>query len=408
MKSAYGRTVPAPRIELTHVEAGSPMGEVLRRYWQPVCLSDELTDVPKKLRILCEDLVLFRTGSGEVGCLDPHCAHRGSSLEFGRIEKNGIRCCYHGWLYSPDGRVLEMPCEAAGTCERMNIEQAGYPVREFGGLVFVYMGPPGKEPLLPQLDVLDTSRGDVQLRGLRIWGDYAIGYVRDCNWLQHYENVVDPWHVLVLHQAISGDQFESAMMQGKGDISFELTSLGVRYKMTKVLPNGNTLIRCSECVVPNIALIPNIREKGVDLVEEDRCSDVTWVVPIDNEHVMALSIVAWPLENGRPKQDWRPGTDTVSDIRPGHETSRTYRERQLRPDDLEAQESQRPIAIHALERLAGSDVGVARLRRLLAEQVKKVEAGEDPMNVFRDPATNVRIKTNAWNSVVPELELSGT
>lgn len=262
--------------------------------------------------------------------------------------------------------------------------------------------------MLPQLDVLDTSRGDVQLRGLRIWGDYAIGYVRDCNWLQHYENVVDPWHVLVLHQAISGDQFESAMMQGKGDISFELTSLGVRYKMTKVLPNGNTLIRCSECVVPNIALIPNIREKGVDLVEEDRCSDVTWVVPIDNEHVMALSIVAWPLENGRPKQDWRPGTDTVSDIRPGHETSRTYRERQLRPDDLEAQESQRPIAIHALERLAGSDVGVARLRRLLAEQVKKVEAGEDPMNVFRDPATNVRIKTNAWNSVVPELELSGT
>jgi len=404
MKSAYGRTVPAPRIELTHVEAGSPMGEVLRRYWQPVCLSEELTDVPKKVRILCEDLVLFRTRSGGVGCLEPHCAHRGSSLEFGRIEENGIRCCYHGWLYSTEGRVLEMPCEAAGTCERMNVQQPGYPVREFGGLVFVYMGPPGKEPLLPQLDVLDTSKGDVELRGMRIWGDYAIGYVRDCNWLQHYENVVDPWHVLVLHQSISGDQFESAMMQGRGEILFEPTSLGVRYKMTKVLPNGNSLIRCSECVVPNIALIPNIREKGINLIEEDRCSDVTWVVPIDNEHVMALSIVAWPLENGKLKQDWRPGTDTVSDIRPGHETTRSYRERQLRPDDLEAQESQRPIAIHALERLAGSDLGVVRLRRLLAEQVKKVELGEDPMNVFRDP--NQRIKTSAWNSVVKQLELS--
>jgi len=276
-------------------------------------------------------------------------------------------------------------------------------VKEFGGLVFLYMGPPGTEPLLPPLDVLDTSKGNVQLRGMRIWGDYAIGYVRDCNWLQHYENVVDPWHVLVLHQSISGDQFESAMMQGQGAIAFEPTSLGVRYKMTKALPNGNTLIRCSECVVPNIALIPNIREKGVDLVEEDRCTDVTWVVPVDSEHVMALSIVAWPLENGKPKKDWRPGTDTVSDVRPGSETGRTYRERQLRPDDLEAQESQRPIAIHALERLAGSDVGVVRLRRLLAEQVKLVEAGKDPVNVFRDASENGRIKTNAWNSVVRQL-----
>jgi hypothetical protein len=125
-------------------------------------------------------------------------------------------------------------------------------------------------------------------------------------------------------------------------------------------------------------------------------------VPIDNEHVMALSIVAWPLEGGRPKRDWRPGTDTVSDVRPGSETERTYRERQLRPDDLEAQESQRPIAVHALERLAGSDVGVVRLRRILAEQVKLVEAGKDPINVMRDPAKNIRIKTSAWNSVVRE------
>jgi len=348
MKSAYGRTVPEPNLELTHVEAGSPMGELLRRYWQPVCLLEELGDVPKKVRILCEDLVLFRTKTGSIGCLEPHCAHRGSSLEFGRIEENGIRCCYHGWLYSPSGRVVEMPCEANGICERMNVEQPAYPVQEFGGLVFIYMGPPGTEPLLPNLDVLDTSGQEVRLRGMRIWRDYAIGYVRDCNWLQHFENVVDPWHLLVLHQSNSGNQFDSAMMEGAGSISFEQTELGVRYVMNKVLPNGNRLIRCSECVIPNIALIPSIREKGVDLVNEDRCSDVTWVVPVDNEHVMALSIVAWPLKDGKLLQDWRPGTDTLADIRPGSVTGRPYRERQLRPDDLEAQESQRSIAIHSL------------------------------------------------------------
>jgi phenylpropionate dioxygenase-like ring-hydroxylating dioxygenase large terminal subunit len=399
MKSAYGLAVPEVNSTLTRVDAGSPMGELFRRYWQPVCLSSELGDVPRKVKILCEDLLLFRSRDGEVGCLDPHCAHRGSSLEFGRIEQKGIRCCYHGWLYAPDGRVLEMPCEAAGACERMNIEQPSYPVREFGGLVFIYMGPPGREPELPPLDVFDTTKGDKELRGVRIWGDYAIGYVRDCNWLQHYENVVDPWHILILHQSISGDQFESAVMQGSSHIKFEPTPLGIRYKLTKTLPNGATLVRCSECMVPNIALIPNIREDGKAPIHEDRCSDVTWVVPIDNEHVMALSIVAWPLVDGTPREGWRPGTDTVSEVRPGSQTDRSYRERQLRPDDLEAQESQRPIAVHGLEHLGRSDAGVVRLRRLLGEQTERVAAGDDPINVFRDVSAFPSVVTNAWNTV---------
>ncbi|HZU90143.1 MAG TPA: Rieske 2Fe-2S domain-containing protein, partial [Stellaceae bacterium] len=96
MKSAYGRQTPPPDYELTCVEPGSPMGELLRRYWQPVCTSDELRDLPKKVKLLCEELVLFRDGEGRVGALDPHCAHRGTSLEWGRVEPRGLRCCYHG------------------------------------------------------------------------------------------------------------------------------------------------------------------------------------------------------------------------------------------------------------------------------------------------------------------------
>ncbi len=401
MKSAYGRTVPQENVELTHVEAGSPMGEVLRRYWQPVCLSNELADLPKRVRIMCEDVVVFRTKNGRLGCLEPHCSHRGTSLEWGRVEDDGLRCCYHGWLYAPGGKVIDMVCEPAGVCERMNVEHPAYPVMEYGGLVFVYMGPPGTEPLFPLYDIIDTRyRQDVELRGMRIWGDYSIGYVKDCNWLQHFENILDTWHLVVLHQMISGDQFQGALMQGTPNISWDKTSLGVRYNLIKDLPNGNRLVRHGECVVPNIGLVPNLRESGRDPKHEQRCSDLTWFVPIDNEHVTAMSIVAWPLENGKPKADWVPDTDTVLEIRPGSEVKRTYEERQRKPDDLEAQESQRPIAVHALERLATTDIGLIQYRKLLREQVKAVQAGRDPMNVVRDPVLNHRITTNAFNTVL--------
>jgi hypothetical protein len=329
--------------------------------------------------------------------------HRGTSLEFGRVEQNGIRCCYHGWLYQADGKCIEMPCEQPGYPERMDVWQPSYPVHEFGGLVFVYMGPADKQPLFPMYDIFDTRRrNDVVIRGMRIWQDHAIGYVRDCNWLQHYENVVDPYHLLMLHQRISGDQFNGVLMQGsRPDIGFERTSLGVRYRFIRDLPNGNRLVRYVENVLPNISLISNIHEKGEHPVEQDRPSEVTWAVPTDDTHVCGYSLVAWPLRNGAPDPDWRPRTDTVIPQRPGNLRNRPYEEKQRKPDDMEAQESQRPIAVHALENLALSDTGIVMLRKLLREEVARVQRGEDPINIVRDPARNIAIPTNAWNSVVP-------
>jgi phenylpropionate dioxygenase-like ring-hydroxylating dioxygenase large terminal subunit len=227
MKSAYDRQTPAPDYELTCVEPRSPMGELLRRYWQPVCTSEELHDLPRKEKLLCEEIVLFRDKRGRVGALDPHCAHRGTCLEWGRVEEEGLRCCYHGWLYDTQGQCIDMPCETEEFRNAMEVWQPAYPVTEYGGLVFVYMGPPGTEPLLPRFDIIDPAwnsreRGeDVVLRGMRLWGDYAVGMVKDCNWLQHYENIVDPYHLLMLHQWISGDQFDGALMQGKPTIGWE-------------------------------------------------------------------------------------------------------------------------------------------------------------------------------------------
>src|SRR5262249_61802712 len=116
---------------------------------------------------------------------------------------------------------------------------------------------------------------------------------------------------------------------------------------------------------------------------KERGTEPSWAVPIDNEHVRGLSIVAWPLENGVPKPDWKPGTDTIADIRPGSSLKRSYEERQRKPDDLEAQEGQRPIAVHALENLADSDTGITMLRRLLRGEDKRVEDGPDAVHTNR-------------------------
>jgi hypothetical protein len=178
------------------------------------------------------------------------------------------------------------------------------------------------------------------------------------------------------------------------------------HSILKHLPNGNRFVRHAEYIPPNAFLIPNIRETGTMPKRKEPCTELSWAVPIDNEHVTGLSIVAWPLENGEPKKGWRPGTDTDQDIRSGSVLSRKYEDRQRKPDDLEAQEGERTIAVHALENLAPSDTGIALLRRTLREQIKRVSDGLDPMNVMRDERLNRTIPTNAWNTILSPTEVS--
>ena len=402
MKSKYHHEIPTEDISLTHVERGSPMGDLLRRHWQPVCTADELTELPKRVRIMCEDLIMFRDGTGNVGCLELHCPHRGTSLEYGRVEDDGLRCCYHGWKFAADGKCIDMACETREFREKMDVWQPGYPTHEFGGLVFAYMGPLDQMPLFPMYDIIDTRhRDDVVLRGMRLWDDHGIGFVRDCNWLQHFENVVDPYHLLMLHAMNSGDQFGSVVTaDGWPDIGFEETDLGARYTFFRDLPNGNRLLRYGEVVVPNIFLVPSIHEQGAEPKEKAMCTELSWCVPIDNEHVFGISIVAWPKdESGAPQKGWKPGTDTMTNIRPGNLRDRTYEDKQRTPDDMEAQEGQRTIAIHAMENLATSDRGIVLLRRALRRSLDKIQAGEDPANIVRDAAANEAITTHAWNTV---------
>src|SRR6266851_3645158 len=140
----------AQNEQLTQTGPGTPMGELLRRYWQPAALSEELPPgggaIP--VRLLGEDLVLFRDGEGRPGLLGLHCAHRGADLSYGRLEDGGLRCLYHGWLYDRQGRCLEQPGEPAGSTFHERIRHTAYPCQEVAGIIFAYLGP-GEPPLLP-------------------------------------------------------------------------------------------------------------------------------------------------------------------------------------------------------------------------------------------------------------------
>ena len=145
----YHSQVPKEDEELTHVGPGTPAGEYLRRFWQPVCYADELGDTPVGLKILGEELVAFRDFSGRIGLVEAHCPHRGTSLEFGLVSERGIRCCYHGWLFDVDGTILETPGEPAGSTFKDRLCHGAYPTQEHCGTVFAYMGPPDKMPPFP-------------------------------------------------------------------------------------------------------------------------------------------------------------------------------------------------------------------------------------------------------------------
>ena len=388
--SGYGRTavVPQENVELTHVTFGTPMGEVLRRYWQPVCLSSDIDELPKFVKILGEELVAFRDKRGRVGVLDAHCAHRGASLEYGRIEENGIRCCYHGWLYAADGSCLEQPGEPPGSSQKARVAQPAYPAREYGGLVFAYMGPPDKEPVFPRFDILENA-------GWKLFGyrNMSRGAVAECNWLQIQENAMDPIHTAFLHSTISSRHFTD-IYATLPQLDFEETPYGMQYIRTAKLPSGRTFVRVQEAYTANMRSVAD--NLPPDTPHSERSTLIGWWVPVDNTHTLGFHIEAYDPNDqekvttfSRAKEGRTAGTQ---------EQHRDYADTQRNPDDKEAQVSQRPIAVHALERLATSDRGVVMFRRLLKRAIEEVRAGRDPQNAFRDPGECL-IKVIAGNTV---------
>lgn len=378
--TAYGREAQSFNETLVRVGPGTPCGEYMRRFWQPVARSIEATARPRKVRVLGEDLILFRDGAGRAGLLYPRCMHRGTTLYFGHVEERGIRCCYHGWLFDVEGNCLEQPCEPEGGIARANHRQPWYPVEERYGLVFAYMGPPERMPLLPKFDILEELGPDEELvasggAGLG-YGDSRMNSRTDYvpyNWLQVFENIMDPFHVYVLHSTFSGAQFAEGF-KVMPRVKFEDHPLGTVYHAYRDLPDGRSMVRTSVAMLPHMAAVPSVA------LAEGRAPNVFWHLPIDDTHFIHF-IVTVRKKNARGGAGF--GIPLTPDGRAWCDL--TEEEHQDYPGDFEAQWGQGEITFHSEEHLVRSDIGIGMLRRKLLEQIKLVQDGGDPIGVCFTP-----------------------
>lgn len=373
IRSAYTLKPPSHNAKLTEVGRGTPMGELLRRYWHPVGLSTDAADTPRPVKILGEELILFRDGQGRAGLVYPRCCHRGTTLYYGKVEERGIRCCYHGWLFDVEGHCLEMPCEPNPTgaqCHR--VRQPWYPVEERYGLIFAYLGPPQRKPILPRYECLEALEPGEFVEA----DDSSIGsggiVIAPCNWLQHFENVVDPYHVPILHGTFSGPQFVE-QMAAFPKVKFEYGRQGVKSTSIRPGPDGKSFRRVTEAVVPTLRVVPNPRVAQYGMVES-----IGWTLPIDDTHYR-IYVAGRVQEKGElAKFKSRYNGKAWAEL--------TAAEHQRFPGDVEAQVGQGPITFHSEEHLMSSDQGVSMLRILLQKQIDIVAGGGDPLGVAFDDA----------------------
>jgi 5,5'-dehydrodivanillate O-demethylase len=359
---------------LTRVGPGTPAGEMLRRYWQPIGLGAELQDKPKRRRILGEDVVMFRDDRGRVGVLGLRCMHRGTSLEFGHIENGGLRCCYHGWLYDVEGKVLETPGEPPASTFKERIRQPAYKAQELGGVIFVYMGPE-PAPLLPRYDVLVREDG-VRARRAR---------TVNCNFFQMIENSVDQNHLKWLHRTAKTPDWDD------GEIDPQPFEYGILNTYTRRVA-GKKWAHCNFFVMPTMNKTGNVEEGHPTEHRASSAGEVMrWRVPIDDTHSMHFTVEFGAVVDGKPvasimKDDSAAGLcETQFGVYRWDESIGWF----ARGDqDRVAQESQGSIYDRTTEHLVYTDRGVILLRRLYKESIEAVKRGGDPIGVIRDPEKN--------------------
>lgn len=393
LKTRFGgyfhRDVPEADTELTHVGPGTPCGEYMRRFWQPICLSDELDDLPRRVKILGEELVVFRNRSDAVGLLELHCPHRGASLEFGLIDAQGIRCCYHGWLFGVDGAILETPGEPADSTLKDRLCHGAYPTYEDHGIVFAYMGPPDQPPPFPAYDFL-IRPGHRVVPGQK--------YLYPCNWLQIMENAMDPAHTAFLHTIVSGAVFteEFGVLP---ELEFVETPLGMIYVATRRV-RQNVWARMVEAILPNLQQVAPIWEDGHEEHPFSGPMMSRWIVPVDDTNAMFIELRHVSESEGVTPAWWADRNVML----PGQLAADSYEDGQRHPGDYEAQVSQRPIAIHGLEHLGATDRGVSMFRNQIRRGIRAVRAGDHPPGLCRDVSSVIPTYCNDTVVRVPPAE----
>lgn len=404
----YTNKVPDHDPELTEVGPGTPMGEYMRAFWHPVCMSMELTDTPRFLKILGEELVCFKDGSGRVGLLHAHCVHRGASLEYGAIMDRGIRCCYHGMVFDVDGACLHVPFPAGeekdGEKYACSIRQGAYKAVERNGLIFAYMGAPDKEPPFPEWE------GDFTVAD----GDELVPYsnFQHCNWLQVQDNAADNFHPTALHAAknVVGGKYQSTTFDEVGAASMEVApdmqfvpvhgGRGLACAGARRVNKDRLFVRVQHQVLPNLSLHAYTSEDGSKKKLFSRFHIIRWTVPVDdhNSKMIGWRVMGPGIDTrgvgdknlvGYESIDFLDGQvalrrperfangKTIHDIveiPSDHRNRPGYKYAQYAPGDYEAIISQRPIAVHALENPTKFDAGLFVFRKMLRDAVRGTNA----------------------------------
>ena len=392
---------------LTRVGPGSDAGEVLRRYWQPAALLDELKQarpvVPVKL--LGEDLVLFRDSEGELGLIGRHCPHRGADMCFGRLEDNGLRCPFHGWHFDRSGQCVEQPGEPEDSRMHEKIKSVSYPVVEKNGIIWAYMGP-GEPPAFPNFDCFRAPGTHV----------FAFKGLWKCNWLQALEVGIDPAHASFLHRFLQdedpadsyGKQFRDSAADTKipmtkllrdyprPEIQVEETDYGMKLTALRHLKGGQTHVRVTNQIFPEAICIPMSREMTI----------TQWHVPIDDENCYWFSMFTsfnGPVDKDLMREQ-RLKEHSLPDYAPlknasnnygydaAEQASETYTGMGLdiNVHDQWAVESMGSIQDRTQEHLGKTDVAIIRNRRMLRAAIAAVKEGREqdlPMHNGLDLAT---------------------
>jgi 5,5'-dehydrodivanillate O-demethylase len=362
---------------LTQVGPGTDGGALLRRYWHPVAVAQELTpeEPTKFLRVLGEDLVLFLDKSGRVGLITDRCPHRGASLLYGRVEERGISCAYHGWLMDCQGNVLETPAERNDGLAK-SVKTTAYPVQKFLGFYWAYMGP-SPAPVIPKYDIFMRRDGRHRI----------MVYPRlDCNWFAAAENAVDSTHLQLLHQ--------------EPPYATEKPANSTRGYIDD--------IESSEYYLTDYGIMKRRTYKGGVSDEHPlvfplwlRSRSSMWMrTPIDDEHTNHWVLKFDRSEDGSEfETNQEPEVEHLAPFKDPPDAIHPVAKFQNFPkhgwplcQDVVMWETQGPVSDRTAEHLGTSDEGIALLRRVMFENIERVKRGEDPLGVCRDP--DIIVDTN--------------
>ena len=364
----------------TRVGPRTPMGELMRRYWHPIAGTSQMTgDEPTRpIRLLGENLVLYKTPRGQYGLVEQRCAHRGVDMLYGIPEDEGIRCCYHGWLYDFTGQCIEQPSEPTGSTYKEKIKIKGYPVEELGGLIWAYLGPE-PAPLLPRWDIFAWDNVTRKIQAT----------VLPCNWLQCVDNALDPTHFEHLHgyyglwineQKGQREAWVQRLPQRSKHhlkLGFERFEHGIiKRRVTQGIDETHT-----DWQIGHPLVFPYTLKVGGGGGQHR----FLLRVPIDDEHTWYIRYTSFvpPAGTVVDKQELIPVEE-----QPLYDENGRLLSLDVPGQDQMTWVAQGPIVDRTNEHLAVADSGLIFFRKIMEENLRIIEDGGDPINTFRDPSKN--------------------